>query len=58
MKQAVAVFYNEPIVFLGSLLGVLGVLAAVETIPVWIVPAATAIVVPIQRHFVSPVEGD
>lgn len=55
MKRIIEVIYTEPIVFLGVIAAGVAAAGALEIIPFWLAPIVAAIVVPLERHFVTPV---
>jgi len=54
MKLVVRTLYNNPVVCLGVLTGVLGALGASGIIPAWIPVVEVAAATPVTRHFTRP----
>jgi hypothetical protein len=54
VKKIAKTLYNEPVVFLGVLTGVLGALAMSGLIPGWVPVAEVAAATPLTRRFTRP----
>lgn len=54
MRAIVNAFYSEPVVALGVIQATGAALAAEGVIAGWIGVLVVAVVVPLQRHFVTP----
>lgn len=54
MKAVIAAFYKEPVLFLGVLQAAAVALATQHIVATWVAALVVAVLVPVQRNFVTP----